>query len=85
MTIVVGRRSPNGNLGLLQVPDGKKCLKGDKVLVELGASDVDIQCQCDSFEASEEAVDALARMYGCTRPLKRVVGRFVLEEWEARR
>ena len=85
MNVVVVSFGKDSGLSLVQVPDDKKCAKGDKVLVSVDNKfDIDAVCQCNSFCVGGEAVAAMKQLYRVDNPIAQVVGRFVLEEWVKR-
>lgn len=82
MNIVILKHTNDGRQFVFEVPVGEALTKDDRVIVKNKNGIVDGICTCDSFEASENVVEAMRTAFGCKLPLSRVIGRYNAELWE---
>lgn len=82
MNIVILKHTNDGRRFVFEVPAGKTLLKDDRVIVKNKNGIVDGICTCDSFEASENVVEAMSDAFRCKMPLAWVIGRYNAELWD---
>lgn len=81
MNIVILKHTNDGRQFVFEVPAGKTLLKDDRVIVKNKNGIVDGICTCDSFEASENVVEAMSDAFRCKLPLAQVAGKYTPELW----
>lgn len=81
MNIVILKHTNDGRQFVFEVPTGKALMKDDRVIVKNKNGIVDGICACDSFEASENVIEAMRNAFGCKLPLSPVVGKYTPELW----
>jgi len=83
IAIVLAKHTPNDSRKFVfEVPNGKKLMAGDRILVKTKKGVADAVCCCNSFECDEIAAREMVPLFGGKFPLAPVVGKYSFEEWE---
>lgn len=81
MNVVILKHTDCGRQFVFEVPATRKLKKGDRVIAMSKKGLADGVCVCDSFEVSENVVEAMRDAFGCKLPLSSIVGKYTLEMW----